>query len=64
MAATAKAAAEAEVTRKIEVQAAAQAAILAAQAALAAAQERIAREIEEANAESERQRVIAVEKKD
>ena len=62
-AATAKRLADEELTRKIEEQAAAQRAIVAAQEALAAAQERIAREIEVANAESERQRVIAVEKK-
>ena len=62
-AATAKRLADEALTRKIEAQAAAQRAIVAAQEALVAAQERIAREIEEANAESERQRVIAVEKK-
>jgi hypothetical protein len=52
-----------ELTRKIDEQAAAQAAIVVAQAALAAAQERIAREIEEANAEANRQREIIREKR-
>ena len=60
---TAKRLADEELTRKITAQAAAQAAIVAAQEALAAAQVRIAREIEEAKAESERQKVIALEKK-
>ena len=62
-AASAKRLADAELTRRIEAEATAQREIVAAQQALADAQSRIAREIEEAKAESDRQKAIAVEKK-
>ena len=62
-AATAKRLADEELTRKVEAEAAAQAAIVAAREALANAQARIAREIEEAKAESQRLKAEAEAKK-